>query len=117
MRSDRHHIAVRARSSLARHSGKAATLKALKKLKGCLCATPPEEQLPLFQIHCTDFRRSMDGARAQVGPRAIHSKLCVLPSLRIWIYEQCFALLLKPFQTGWRINVSRPGLCMSNCCT
>ena len=58
---------MRARSSLARHSGKAATLKALKKLKGCLCASsPPEEQLPLFQIHCTDFRRSMDAARAQV---------------------------------------------------
>lgn len=72
VRSERHHIAVRARSSLARHSGKAATLKALKKLKGCLCANPPEEQLPLFQIHCTDFRRSMDGARAQVGPCTVH---------------------------------------------
>ena len=74
-KSDRLHVAVRARSSLPRHSGKAATLKALRKLKGCLCASsPPEEQLPLFQIHCTDFRRSMDAARAQVRVRV--QRLC-----------------------------------------
>ena len=67
VKSERPHIAIRARSSLARHSGKAATLKALKNFKGCLCASAPEEQLPLFQIHCTDFRRSMDAAGAQVN--------------------------------------------------
>ena len=55
-----------ARSLLAHPIGRPATLKALKKLKTCLCTSAKEEQLPLFQIHCTDFKKSMDAARAQV---------------------------------------------------
>lgn len=51
---------TRARSSLVRPAAKAAPLKALRKLKGCLCTSVKEEQLPLFQVQCTDFRRSMD---------------------------------------------------------
>lgn len=55
-----------ARSLLAQPIRRPATLKALKKLKTCLCTSAKEEQLPLFQIHCTDFKKSIDAARAQV---------------------------------------------------
>ena len=75
-KSDRLSIAVRARSSLARPSRKAAplkALKALKKLKGCLCSAGKEEQLPLFQVQCTDFKRSIDAACAPVGKRYLQA--------------------------------------------
>ena len=59
-KSPRLHTWVRERTSLARLGARGAPLQALKKLKGCLCSSEKEEKLPLFQIQCTDFRRSLD---------------------------------------------------------
>ena len=51
---------MRARSSLARPGVKVAPLRALKKLKACLCTSTQEEKLPLFQLPSLDYRRGMD---------------------------------------------------------
>lgn len=64
--ADRPTTWICARSLLTHPIGRPATLKALKKLKTCLCTTANKEQLPLFQIHCTDFKKSVDAALAQV---------------------------------------------------
>ena len=59
-KSEKVHKWIRARSSLARPSAKVAPLKALKKLKACLCTSAQEEKLPLFQIPSLGYRRGMD---------------------------------------------------------